>query len=58
MVTDGYFPFPDAVELAADAGIGAIAVPGGSVKDYEVVKAANERGVAILFAPERCFSHR
>lgn len=57
MVTDGYCPFPDVVEAAADVGVSAVAFPAGSVKDYEVVKAANERGVAILFAPERCFSH-
>jgi len=57
MVTDGYFPFPDGIEVAAEVGVTAIAMPGGSVKDYEVIKAANERGVALLFTPERCFSH-
>jgi phosphoribosylaminoimidazolecarboxamide formyltransferase/IMP cyclohydrolase len=57
MVTDGYCPFPDVVEVAADNGVSAIVMVSGSVKDYEVVKAGNDRGVAILFAPERCFTH-
>lgn len=57
MVTDGYFPFPDGIEVAADAGVSVIAMPAGSVKDYEVIKAANEKKIALLFAPERCFSH-
>ncbi len=57
LVTDGYCPFPDVVEIAADIGVRAVAFPAGSVKDYEVVKVSNERGVAVLFAPERCFSH-
>lgn len=57
LVTDGYCPFPDVVEIAADAGVGAVAFPAGSVKDFEVVKAGNDRKVAVLFAPERCFSH-
>ncbi len=57
MVTDGYCPFPDVVEVAADNGISAIVMVSGSVKDYEVIKTGNERGVAILFAPERCFTH-
>jgi AICAR transformylase/IMP cyclohydrolase PurH len=57
LVTDGYCPFPDVVEIAADAGVSAVAFPAGSVKDFEVVKAGNDRNVAVLFAPERCFSH-
>jgi AICAR transformylase/IMP cyclohydrolase PurH len=57
MVTDGYFPFPDGVEVAADAGVIAIAMPAGSVKDYEVIKTANRRNVALFFTPERCFAH-
>jgi phosphoribosylaminoimidazolecarboxamide formyltransferase/IMP cyclohydrolase len=57
MSSDGFFPFPDAVEVAAEAGITAIASPAGSLRDAEVVKRANELGVALYHAPERVFSH-
>ncbi len=57
MASDGFFPFPDGVEVAAKAGITAIIAPAGSIKDYEVIKRANELGVAMFFAPERVFSH-
>ncbi len=57
MASDGFFPFPDAVEVAAAAGVTAMVSPAGSVKDAEVVKRANELGVALFHAPERLFSH-
>lgn len=57
MASDGFFPFPDAVELAAEAGVSAIIAPSGSLRDAEVIKRANELGVALVYAPERCFSH-
>ncbi len=57
MSSDGFFPFPDAVEVAAAAGIKAIVAPSGSLKDAEVVARANELGVALRHAPERIFSH-
>jgi phosphoribosylaminoimidazolecarboxamide formyltransferase/IMP cyclohydrolase len=57
MSSDGFFPFPDAVETAAAAGIRAIVSPAGSLKDAEVIKRANELGVALRHAPERVFSH-
>lgn len=57
MVSDGLFPFPDSIEVAADIGIIAVAMPGGSVKDYEVIQKANERSIALIGTPERCFSH-
>jgi phosphoribosylaminoimidazolecarboxamide formyltransferase/IMP cyclohydrolase len=57
MSSDGFFPFPDAVEVAAEAGVKAIIAPAGSVKDAEVIARANELGVALLHAPERIFSH-
>ncbi len=57
MSSDGFFPFPDAVEIAAKAGIKAIVSPPGSLKDADVIARANELGVALYHAPERIFSH-
>lgn len=57
MASDGFFPFPDAVELAAKSGITAIIAPAGSLKDAVVIQRANELEVALYHAPERIFSH-
>jgi len=57
MASDGFFPFPDAVEIAAAAGISAIVAPSGSLKDAMVITRANELNVALYYAPERIFSH-
>lgn len=57
MASDGFFPFYDAVETAAQAGVTAFLSPSGSIKDAEVIKRANELGVAMFHAPERIFSH-
>ncbi|MCP4180671.1 MAG: IMP cyclohydrolase [bacterium] len=57
MSSDGFFPFSDAVEVAAKAGVTAIISPAGSLKDADVIKRANELGVALVHAPERVFSH-
>lgn len=57
MASDGFFPFYDAVEVAAKAGVTACLSPAGSVKDAEVIARANELGVALVHAPERIFSH-
>ncbi len=57
MSSDGFFPFPDAVEVAAKAGISAIIAPAGSLRDADVIKRANELGVALIHATERIFSH-
>lgn len=57
MASDGFFPFPDGIEIAAAAGVKAIISPPGSLKDADVVKRANELGVALYHAPERIFSH-
>lgn len=57
MASDGFFPMPDGVEVAAKAGVKAIVAPAGSLKDAEVVARANELGVALYHAPERVFSH-
>jgi phosphoribosylaminoimidazolecarboxamide formyltransferase/IMP cyclohydrolase len=55
--SDAYFPFRDGVDQAADAGITAIVQPGGSVRDAEVIEAANERGIAMVFTGKRQFRH-
>ena len=57
MASDGFFPFPDAVEVAAAAGVRAIVAPAGSLRDADVIARANELGVALYHAPERVFSH-
>ncbi len=57
MASDGFFPFADGVETAAAAGITAIVAPAGSLRDADVIKRANELGVALYHAPERIFSH-
>ena len=55
--SDAYFPFRDGVDQAADAGVTAIAQPGGSVRDAEVIAAADERGLAMVFTGRRQFRH-
>jgi phosphoribosylaminoimidazolecarboxamide formyltransferase/IMP cyclohydrolase len=57
LASDAFFPFPDSVELAARAGIRAIVQPGGSKKDPEVIAAANELSVAMVFTGVRHFRH-
>jgi phosphoribosylaminoimidazolecarboxamide formyltransferase/IMP cyclohydrolase len=57
MSSDAFFPFRDSVDAAAEAGITAIVQPGGSVRDWESIKACNEHGMAMVFTGERCFSH-
>lgn len=57
MASDGFFPFRDGVDAAVSAGISAIAQPGGSVSDYDVIAACNETETAMVFTGERCFSH-
>ncbi|MGZ4725874.1 MAG: bifunctional phosphoribosylaminoimidazolecarboxamide formyltransferase/IMP cyclohydrolase, partial [Ilumatobacteraceae bacterium] len=55
--SDAFFPFSDGLEVAAAAGIRAIIQPGGSVRDAEVVAAADEHGIAMVFTGERHFRH-
>jgi len=57
LASDGFFPFPDSIELAAQGGVTAIVQPGGSVKDAEVIAEANRRGVAMLCTGTRHFRH-
>jgi phosphoribosylaminoimidazolecarboxamide formyltransferase/IMP cyclohydrolase len=57
LASDAFFPFRDGVDEAAKAGVLAIIEPGGSVRDQEVITAANERGIAMVFTGERHFKH-
>ncbi len=57
LASDAFFPFPDNIELAAEAGITAIAQPGGSVRDEEVIAAADKAGLAMVFTGVRHFRH-
>ena len=57
LASDGFFPFNDVVALAAEYGIKAIVQPGGSIRDEDSVKLANEKGITMLFTGERHFKH-
>jgi len=57
LASDGFFPFADGVEQAAAAGVTAIVQPGGSVRDAEVVEAANRHGMAMVMTGRREFRH-
>ncbi|EMA62459.1 phosphoribosylglycinamide formyltransferase [Halorubrum lipolyticum] len=57
MASDAFFPFPDAIEEAAEAGIEAVIQPGGSVNDEDVIAAADEHDMAMAFTGSRCFRH-
>jgi phosphoribosylaminoimidazolecarboxamide formyltransferase / IMP cyclohydrolase len=57
LASDAFFPFRDGVDAAAAAGVRVIIQPGGSVRDEEVIAAANEHGVAMVFTGRRVFRH-
>lgn len=57
LASDAFFPFSDSVELAHDYGIKAIVQPGGSIRDKEVVEAANRLGIVLVFTGRRHFKH-
>ncbi len=57
LASDGFFPFDDCVTLAAEYGVAAIVQPGGSVRDEDSVRKADEKGIAMCFAGERHFKH-
>lgn len=57
LASDGFFPFRDSIDYAAETGITAIIQPGGSVKDEEVIKAANEHKLSLIFTGCRHFKH-
>ena len=57
MASDAFFPFRDGIDAAAETGISAIIQPGGSMRDDEVIEAANEHGLAMVFTGMRHFRH-
>jgi phosphoribosylaminoimidazolecarboxamide formyltransferase/IMP cyclohydrolase len=57
MASDAFFPFKDGIEAAAEAGIVAVIQPGGSIRDDEVIEAANKAGMAMIFTKMRHFRH-
>jgi phosphoribosylaminoimidazolecarboxamide formyltransferase/IMP cyclohydrolase len=57
VASDAFFPFRDGLDALAEAGAVAVIQPGGSVRDDEVIAAANERGVAMVFTGVRHFRH-
>jgi phosphoribosylaminoimidazolecarboxamide formyltransferase/IMP cyclohydrolase len=57
LASDAFFPFPDGLLAAADAGATAIIQPGGSIKDADVIEAADARGLAMVFTGQRHFRH-
>lgn len=57
MISDGFFPFRDGVEVGLREGVRAVAQPGGSIRDFESIQACNEYGAAMVFTGERSFRH-
>ena len=57
MASDAFFPFRDGIDAAAEAGIAAVIQPGGSMRDQEVIDAADEHGLAMVFTGVRHFRH-
>jgi phosphoribosylaminoimidazolecarboxamide formyltransferase/IMP cyclohydrolase len=57
VASDAFFPFRDGVDVVARSGAAAIIQPGGSVRDDEVIAAADEHGIAMVFTGYRHFRH-
>jgi phosphoribosylaminoimidazolecarboxamide formyltransferase/IMP cyclohydrolase len=57
MASDAFFPFPDCVELAAEAGITAVLQPGGSIKDQDSIDMCNQKNIAMVTTGVRHFKH-
>ena len=57
LASDGFFPFKDSIELLAKAGVRAIIQPGGSIRDKEVIKEANDNNISMVFTGIRHFKH-
>jgi len=57
LASDAFFPFRDGVDAAAEAGVRAIIQPGGSIRDEEVIQAADEHGLAMVLTGRRLFRH-
>ena len=55
--SDAFFPFRDGLDALAEAGVTAIIEPGGSIRDEEVIAAADEHGIALVFTGHRHFRH-
>jgi phosphoribosylaminoimidazolecarboxamide formyltransferase/IMP cyclohydrolase len=55
--SDAFFPFRDGLDVAAAAGITAVIQPGGSIRDADVIEAADEHGMAMVFTGQRHFRH-
>jgi phosphoribosylaminoimidazolecarboxamide formyltransferase/IMP cyclohydrolase len=57
LTSDAFFPFPDGVLAAAEAGVTAVIQPGGSMRDADVIAAADEKGLAMVLTSMRHFRH-
>ena len=57
MASDAFFPFRDGLDVVVDAGAACVIQPGGSMRDDEVIAAADERGIAMVFTSVRHFRH-
>jgi phosphoribosylaminoimidazolecarboxamide formyltransferase/IMP cyclohydrolase len=57
MASDAYFPFPDGIQIAANAGITAIIQPGGSIRDEMAIEVADRHHLAMVFTGRRHFRH-
>ena len=57
LASDAFFPFRDGIDQAAAAGVRAVIQPGGSKRDGEVIEAANEHGLVMVFTGVRHFKH-
>jgi phosphoribosylaminoimidazolecarboxamide formyltransferase/IMP cyclohydrolase len=57
LASDGFIPFPDTVERAAEAGVTAIIQPGGSIRDQQVIETAGRLGLSMIFTGVRHFRH-
>jgi phosphoribosylaminoimidazolecarboxamide formyltransferase/IMP cyclohydrolase len=57
MASDAFFPFRDGIDNAAERGIAAVIQPGGSIRDDEIIAAADEAGMAMVFTGMRHFRH-
>jgi phosphoribosylaminoimidazolecarboxamide formyltransferase/IMP cyclohydrolase len=57
VASDAFFPFRDGIEVAAEQGVTAVIQPGGSMRDDEVIAAADAAGIAMVFTGQRHFRH-
>jgi len=57
LASDAFFPFPDSIDIASEAGVAAIIQPGGSIRDEEVIEACNRHNIPMVFTRQRHFKH-